>query len=206
MVHRSLRVLLVLVVAATAVVVIAVPASAKLPPFTVSASPSTVDVGEPVTVEIALRDPGAIVPANADDLGPELGNMLSMRAVLPSGTPDATHRGEMLSPQRVSSSVWQATYIPRRAGEFAIVTFDNVVVDPKYDAYAPAPVPITVREPKPAAAGAAAPAVGNVTNATSASASGTVLWLVAGGVVALVVGLASFGLSHRRRTTRARVA
>jgi hypothetical protein len=209
MVRRSLRVCLVLVVAAAAVVALTVPAAAKLPPFTVTANPPTVGVGEPVTVEIALRDPSFVVPDDADYLGPELGHMLSVRAVLPSGTPDATHAGEALVPTRVSSSVWQATYIPERAGKFAIVTFDNVTPSSVND-YVPGPVPITVRDAKPVAALAAGaratPATATAAAARSTSSSNsTATWFAVGTVVALGIG-AGWLTWVRRRRTRTRVA
>jgi hypothetical protein len=211
MVRRSVRVLLVLVVAAAAVVAVTGPAAAKLPPFTVTANPTTVGVGEPVTVEIALRDPSFVVPENVD-LGPELRQMLSVRAVLPSGTPDAAHAGELLVPTRVSSSVWQAAYVPKRAGEFAIVTFDNVKPSPVND-YVPAPVPITVRAAKTvavAASGARATPAGDAarpapaTSETSSSSS-TMTWFAAGVVVALAAAAVWF-VRVRRRRTRTRVA
>jgi hypothetical protein len=214
MVHRSVRVLLVLVVAAAALVVAAVPAAAKLPPFTVTASPATVEVGEPVTVVIALRDTSYVVPEDADYLGPELGNMLSVRAVLPSGTPDGTHEGERLAPTRVSSSRWQATYVPKRVGEFAIVTFGNVVVDPTNE-YVPAPVPITVRDPETVAAVApparATPVADGASRApapTSASSSAPTMWFATGGLVAVLAVLAAAVsvVWARRRRTRPRVA
>jgi hypothetical protein len=193
---------------------VTVPAAAKLPPFTVTANPTTVAVGEPVTVEIALRDPSYVIPDDADYLGPELRHMLSVRAVLPSGTADATHAGESLVPTRVSSSVWQATYVPKRAGKFAIVTFDNVSPSAVND-YVPGPVPITVRDAKTVAALAASSARATpaadaasrptTTARSTSSTDSTVPWFAAGAVVALGVGGAWFTWARRRRT-RTRVA
>jgi hypothetical protein len=212
MVRRSVRVLLVLVVAAVGVVAATVPAAAKLPPFTVTASPTTVDIGRPVTVEIALRDPSVVVPENADYLGPELRHILSVHAVLPSGIPDGTHEGEALVPTRVSSSVWQATYIPKRAGKFAVVSFDNLTPDPVND-YVPAPVPITVRGSNAVAAVEAsgargAPAADVASRSTPAasakSSSRSTMWFATGAGAALVAG-AGWALWSRRRT-RTRVA
>jgi hypothetical protein len=171
------------------------PAAAKLPPFTVTATPRQAVVGELVTVEIRLRD-----AASSEKFGTfpaELEHVLSVRALLPSGTPDATHAGLALVPQRASAGVWRATFVPEHVGRYAVVSFDNVVAS-TVDDYVPGPVRVSVREVQPVAATRAAPPLAP----PARDEHGTTSWFIAAGALAALAltGAAALAWRHHART------
>jgi len=120
------------------------PAGAKVPPFEVRVAPEEVVIGDPVTVDVVIDD---VDWWDADAHGfPGIEHALTVRSV---GTtyvdrPRVSDRVIMtLQPRRVSERVWRATFRPRRAGEIAIVAYENTNLKAT-GSFAPPPAIVTV--------------------------------------------------------------
>jgi hypothetical protein len=144
------RAVVLLACAAVGVLAFAAPAAAKAPPFDVRVTPHDVLIGEPVTVDVLVDEDSSWNVEVNGFTGVEYA--LTVRSVVRSSV-HPTVVGDTvlarLSPQRSSTHTWRATFVPRRAGEIAVVSFGNVHLG--NTAYSlPPPVVVTVHAERPA--------------------------------------------------------
>jgi hypothetical protein len=188
------RVFLALLAGATLVLVVAAPAAAKFPPFSVRVSPTEAVVGQPVTVEIAFRqleqfnwvlEPGYEMPRQ----------FVEVRAVLANGDVSGSP-GVVLVPKRDSTDRWTATFTATRTGRFAVVAFGNVEPQPP-ESWVPGPTEFRVASTRPLSIAERHTAV---VHRTSSHGDGRGLFMAtAAAVVALSVTGVAF-VFRRRRT------
>lgn len=189
------RVFMVLLAGTTVVLVVAAPAAAKFPPFSVRVSPTEAVVGQPVIVEIQFRqlaqfnwvlEPRYEMPRQ----------FVEVRAVLANGDVSRSP-GLVLTPKRDARDRFMARFTPTRAGRFAVVAFGNVDPQPP-DSWVPGPTEFRVGRTAPLSIAERRTAV--VHRTSSHDDRGGLFVAAAAGVVALSVASATLVL--RRRRTR----
>jgi hypothetical protein len=149
------RISVLLVMSVVAVGVLASPAAAKFPPFSVRVSPTDAVIGEPVSVIVEFRELDRFGGMLDDRVVLDV-NLLQVREVLANGVVSRSE-GIALTPRRDTASEWRATFTPTHTGRFAVVAFGNVDPQPP-DSWLPGPTrfqvhaaaPVTIAE-RPAA-------------------------------------------------------